>query len=202
MSKIEEAIKLAKILSFLEKYEIENTTINKDLTVDVNGNVSLWAKGLTEIPIQFGRVEGDFRCNDNNLISLKGCPKYVGGIFNCSNNQLTSLKGSPEEIGGSFYCRWNKLTTLEGCPKYVNLGFYCGNNQLTSLEGCPREIEGDFCCNNNQLSSLVGIPKKIGHQLDCTNNSDLKSLKGIGVVHGKIYSDFFVGKLEDYNGEL
>jgi len=48
----------------------------------LDGNVNISNKALTKIPIQFG---------------------YVGG-FSCKNNNLTSLQGAPREVGGDFYC--------------------------------------------------------------------------------------------------
>ena len=93
-----------------EKYNIENYTINDDGSIDVNGSVSLSYYDLTELPLIFNRVIGDFNCNNNNLTSLKGCPRWVGGWFSCEVNQLTSLEFSPDYVGGDFYCKYNKLT--------------------------------------------------------------------------------------------
>ena len=66
---------------WLDKYDIENYTINDDLTVDVAGNVYLGNSGLATIPIQFGKVGGTFSCYNNQLKSLVGCPREVGGDF-------------------------------------------------------------------------------------------------------------------------
>jgi hypothetical protein len=52
--------------------------------------------------IRFNKVSGNFYCDNNQLISLEGCPKEVGRDFNCSENKLTSLKGSPKKINGFF----------------------------------------------------------------------------------------------------
>ena len=91
--------KEALIKKWLDGFFIENYTINKDLTIDVDSYVDL--EGYTEkyLPnyIQFGKVTEYFSCdNCPNLKSLKGCPKEVGGSFNCH--------GCP------------KLESLEGCP--------------------------------------------------------------------------------------
>ena len=148
MSKIEDAVKLAKILSFLEKYEIKNATINDDFTVDVDDTVFLWRKGLTEIPIQFGKVTEGFDISENKLTSLEGCPKYVEGTFYCSDNNLKSLIGCPKEVGGNFYCENNQLITLEVAPEYVGGYFHCKNNpNLKSLKGLKNvkvKIHSDF----------------------------------------------------------
>lgn len=132
----------------LKKYKIANYTINRDLTVDVDGGVSLFEMALEKLPIKFGKVSGIFDCRYNYLTNLKGAPREVGGDFWCSRNRLTSLLGAPREVGGDFLCSYNNLT---------------------SLRGTPREVGGDFYCNNNP---------------------QLKSLDGIGNVHGQILSDF------------
>ena len=105
-----------------EKYNITNYTINPDGSIDVDGDVDLCNKGLTELPLTFNRIEGYFDCNFNLLTSLKGCPRWIGGWFDCNNNRLTSLEFSPDYVGGVFCC---------------------DNNQLTD-NYCETEIGGDF----------------------------------------------------------
>ena len=34
---------------------------------------------------------------------VNGCEAFWGGGFSCDNNQLTSLDGAPKEVGGDFY---------------------------------------------------------------------------------------------------
>ena len=98
------------ISSICKKYGIENYTINDDGSIDVNGNVFLYNKELTEIPLTFNRVTGWFDCGDNNLTSLKGSPRWVGDYFSCSENNLTSLEFSPDYVGCNFWCSTNNLT--------------------------------------------------------------------------------------------
>jgi hypothetical protein len=98
------------IQDICKQYKIENYTINDDGSIDVNGDVNLSWLGITELPLRFNKVTGDFFCSHNNLTSLKGCPRWVGGFFNCIYNQLTSLEFSPDYVGGYFSCRCNKLT--------------------------------------------------------------------------------------------
>jgi len=145
---------IKQIEKWLKKYDIENYHINDDLTVNVDNDVYLLYKNLTEIPFQFGKINGHFNCAYNQLISLEGCPKEIKGNFICSNNQLISLEGCPEIINGDFICYGNKLTSLNGCPKEVKKDFYCFYNQLTSLEGCPEIINGDFECDDNLKDSI------------------------------------------------
>ena len=162
-----------------KKYNIKNYTINPDGTVDVNGDVELYGKGLTKLPLKFGKVTGNFYCNNNQLITLEGSPREVGGYFNCSYNynQLTTLEGSPKEVGGGFYCNNNQLITLEGGPRSVGGDFGCSSNQLTTLEGSPKEVGGNFYCIDNQLITLEGGPREVGGNFYCIDNQ-LITLEG------------------------
>ena len=111
-----------------EKYNITNYTINDDGSIDVNGNVNLSDKGLTELPLVFNRVTGWFNCDFNQLTTLKGSPRWVGGWFSCSNNQLTSLEFSPEYVGDDLFCSNNKLTD-NYCETEIGGSFYTSLKQ-------------------------------------------------------------------------
>jgi hypothetical protein len=178
-------------------------TILPNGTVDVNGDVNVNKISnnrlkLTEIPLKFGTVTGNFNCSYNKLTSLKGAPQLVGGDFYISHNKLTSLKGAPQSVGGNFdissneltslegspqsvvgdfNCRANELTSLKGAPKSVGGNFDVSSNELTSLEGAPQLVKGDFYCDFNQLISLEGSPKSVGKNFSCTCNK-LNSLEG------------------------
>lgn len=115
-------------------------TINKDLSIDVEGTVNLTGYTDKKLPdyIQFRKITENFYFeNSPNLESLKGCPKEVGGdfcCFRCSN--LKSLEGCPKEVGGYFWCNnCSNLKSLEGCPKEVGKGFWC--------YGCSKQFTED-----------------------------------------------------------
>ena len=110
-----------------EKYGIENYTINPDGSIDVAGDVDLSFNDLTELPLRFNKVTGNFNCGGNNLTTLKGCPRWIGGNFICSYNQLTSLEFSPDYVGGGFWCQYNNLTN-NYCETEI------GSSFCTSLE--------------------------------------------------------------------
>ena len=118
-----------------KEYGIENYTINSDGSIDVDGDVDLWSRGLTKLPMKFNNVSGDFNCHYNKLTTLLGSPKSVGGDFHCGYNNLTTLEGSPQSVGGNFNCVYNKLTTLEGGPKSVGGGFYYDGNPIYNQLG-------------------------------------------------------------------
>ena len=61
-----------QIIQWLDEMSIKDYVINKNLTVDVEGNVDLLYKELKEFPVQFEKVGGYFFCSNNQLKSLKG----------------------------------------------------------------------------------------------------------------------------------
>jgi len=170
-----------KIVEEAKKVKPEDFGITKykfrpDGTLDVFQDVNLWGKYLTELPFKFGKVDGYFACNKNELKSLKGAPKVVNAHFDCSDNYLTSLKYAPNVINDYFNCSWNKLKSLEGAPKIMNGDFYCFNNKLKDLKGAPKVINGDFNCGwNNKLKSLDGLNlNRISGKIYLRDNPNLK----------------------------
>ncbi len=136
------------------KYKIVNYTINSDNSVDVDGDVNLFNKGLESIPLNFNIVNGYFDCGYNYLTSLKGCPVRVGNYFSCYNNQLTYLQYSPQYVESSyFYCGNNKIESLQYCTELIRSYFSCSYNKLTSLEHHPT-VYGEFICWNNQINTF------------------------------------------------
>jgi len=151
-----------EVIEVCEKYEIENYTINDDLSIDVDGDVHLYSKNLEYLPLRFSYVSGDFSCHHNKLKTLKGGPQTVDGYFYCFNNNLESLEGCPQTVGGRFNCFENELKTLEGSPQTVNGDFNCFNNKLESLEGSPQTVGGHFNCSFNKLTDLEYFPEVNG----------------------------------------
>ena len=135
-----------RIDSICQKYKIMHYSINSDGSIDVNGGVTFFNKGLTELPLRFNRVSGYFSCMLNNLTTLDGSPNEVYGNFDCSGNSLVNLDGGPSMVDGNYDCGSNHLTTLIGAPSSVSGDFRCSSNRLTSLEGAPKFIGDDFDC--------------------------------------------------------
>ena len=55
------------IKEICEKYWIENYTINLDGSIDVYDSVDLSHYEITELPLKFNIVTGDFICSNNKL---------------------------------------------------------------------------------------------------------------------------------------
>jgi hypothetical protein len=143
---------------------------------------------LTELP-DFSNITvlDNFYCEENQLTSLKGAPKKVGGSFYCNHNQLTSLQGAPKKVGKDFYCHHNQLTSLQGAPEEVGGAFLCNRNQLTSLEGGPKKVGSEYICSVNLLTTLHGAPEIIKDTFSCSNNQ-LTNLIGAPKVVGSFFN--------------
>lgn len=139
------------------QYKIENYSINPDFSVDVDGNVDLFSRNLSILPLKFGRVLGNFNVQNNLLTTLYGAPVAVGGNFNCYHNLLTNLISSPKWVGADFFCYNNQLASLEGSPIVVLGSYYIsGNVKLFNLVGCTLKIGGNFSCDDALVSTFSG----------------------------------------------
>ena len=184
------------------KYYITNYSINPDGSIDVYGDVNLSFYDLTELPIRFNRVYGNFWIVINQLTSLKSSPRWVGGHFDCSDNRLTSLEFSPEYVGGNFSCRDNELTDLIGSPKEVDGYFSCNNNKnLITIKGCSEKIGREFRCSNTPLCSIFNVVDK--HFLHAFNfykviKDDTVNLKRLKYVMNLYDQPIDLDKIEKY----
>jgi hypothetical protein len=124
----------SKIVELCKKYRIENYTINSDGSIDVGGDVDLSYFKISNIPLKFGIIIGNFDCSSNNLTSLKGCPEFVGKGFYCQGNKITSLEYLPKRIGGFIDCNHNKIWSFGGIPdNYSHDEFYCYGNPIQNI---------------------------------------------------------------------
>lgn len=153
-------------------------TIAPNQIVNVDGNIRLLPFAVTQLPVKFGTVTGNFYCYNNHLENLHGAPRKVGGDFDCSKNLLETLEGAPAQVDGDFSCRDNALDSLAHAPPTVVGSFFCARNHLTNLVGAPAKVGGDFYCDHNQLESLEGAPAHVGDTFLC-NDNPLRSLSGI-----------------------
>lgn len=149
------------VLENIKALHLTKYKINDDLSVDIDGNVSLTTCDLTEIPLNFNKVNGNFIIYNNKLTSLEGSPKIVRGSFDCSHNKLKNLKGSPEIVRRNFSCQRNSITTLVGGPREVNGDYNCSENKLENLKGMPEYEVGHLTLAYNPLKSIEGISKRI-----------------------------------------
>ena len=159
-------------ISWLDKFTTGIWKLNSSTgLIDIEGGFDCGSRGLKELKgVKFGKVSGNFYCDQNQLTSLEDAPQAVNGNFCCDRNQLTTLAGAPQTVNGNFDCYANQLTSLVGAPKTVGGYFSCDQNQLTSLAGAPQTVDGNFSCSENQLTSLAGAPQTVNGNFYCYGN--------------------------------
>lgn len=155
-----------QIIKWLDKNGVSYYTIRDDLTVDVSVDVNLGNKGLYEIPIQFGIIDGNFWCESNQLISLKGCPSEVRGDFYCGNNKLVSFKDSPKLVEGDFNCGNNHVISINDfeCKVlglFIHSGYFGQPYKIQELK--PYYKESKF----NHALMVVQMPGKELENIVC-----------------------------------
>jgi hypothetical protein len=128
----------------------------KNEVLEVNDLV-IKGKGLKELP-DLGNVvvHNIFDCSNNELTSLKGCPRRTA-YFVCSHNKLATLEGATLDVSSSFTCSHNELETLEGAPRALYY-FDCHDNKLLSLKGAPEAVRNKMICTGNPMDTLEGAP--------------------------------------------
>lgn len=191
---IKESKEQQRIKDVCDAYHIRHWELNDNGEVDVkavpddpdaftDGDVLLTGYPnknhikFDEIPFKFGKVDGNFACQNNNLESLKGSPHTVGIDFNCSNNKLHSLEGGPKVVGGDYTCKFNVyLHSLDGCAEKIGGSLTISGNKLKSLKGCPDELDR-LNCDSCELTSFEGAPTTIKKGITCEYNN-IKSFIG------------------------
>lgn len=132
-----------------EDFGITEYEFDKQGRLNVFQNVNLSNQNLTELPFNFGIVDGDFDCHLNRLKSLKGAPIKTKD-FDCSDNELTSLMGGPMDVDGAYWCTNNQLVSFNGMASTINGNLNCSDNQFKSLANFPKIILGWVRFNGNR----------------------------------------------------
>ena len=116
-------VKIIEAIKFINKYNIQNVTLTDEGQINVDGDVNLSNKNLTDpdMTAKFGKVTGNFECQNNELTSLDFAPDCVGGDFNCSYNNINDFDNiTIKHVGGKFYAYGadpDKLSKLKSIVK-------------------------------------------------------------------------------------
>lgn len=194
----------------IEKWLIKHDILKFELiedkdygyVVNVYQHVSLKNKDLKAFKVKFNVINGNFSCNDNELISLKGSPHTVNGFFNCSYNNLNNLKGGPHTVNGVFDCSENRLISLVGGPTFVSDTYYCDYNNINDLLGIPEKLTNGLYCRHNTLKNLQNGPKYLSFAMYLTSNKlktiDIKHLPMfLGDVHIELKYNESLGEMQE-----
>jgi hypothetical protein len=163
-----------KIKQWLNLMDIQGYTINDDLTVDVDESVSLYNRNLTEIPVQFGVVDGAFTCAYNSLTSLKGVPKVVNGNFHCFKNKLISFHHCPEQVRDNFVCYDNPIENLEGFTCVFG-GWFEHHSEDEKFEEIAHYYDlMNRCSVPYKIMVPIVLKNKLANELNCNSNISKK----------------------------
>jgi hypothetical protein len=145
-----------------------NYTINDDMEIDVDGEVSIKGENIENFPdyIQFGDVKyGFYICGEPRGPKTTMAP-------------INTLRGCPYSCG-SFICSLLSIKSLEYCPHTVKFNFICSQNHyLESLEGAPRKVSSFNCSHSPKLKSFKGGPEKCP-RYTCNSCPKVKSADGL-----------------------
>lgn len=169
------------IRKWLDEHGIEKYTINNDLTIDVDDNISLDEYSERKFPdyIQFGKVGGCFSITETQLTSLVGSPKECE-TFQCGwNKKLKSLIGAPKKCKEFNCVECDILENLDGSPTICETFICWGCNKLKNLKGAPHICNSFNCETCFKLTSLEGAPQVCKDTFDCSFCPSLMDLKGI-----------------------
>ena len=143
----------SKINGWLKKMGLKNYRINGNFTINIDDDVNLSGKGLSNFPsfIQFKYIAGNFDISNNDFKVLRGCPEECNS-FNCSNNPgLRTLRGGPL-IVDVYNCSDNNITALTGAPSCCIQFIAHDCPRLTSLKEGPKEI-----CSTEELGGVYNV---------------------------------------------
>src|ERR1035437_2273658 len=98
------------IKKWLDEMNIQDYTINDDLTID-GTLIYLQNKNIIKLPdyIKFNVVKVRFDIGYCNLTTMIGCPRRVIGNFLADHNNLTSLDHCPIIVKGDFFINDNDV---------------------------------------------------------------------------------------------
>lgn len=146
-----------KFSLLFEGFDPKHMTINADQTVDYSDGVYIQECKLEKIPIKFNKVDGNFYCQDNSLVTLEGAPNIVTGRFLCQYNNLKNLKGGPS-YAGEYLATDNPIDSIEWLPKEVENDF---------------ELEVKINASQDEIEHEISNRCKVGGNLYVSNINKL-----------------------------
>lgn len=159
-----------EIVEWLKEYQVENWTINKDLSVDVKGNVYLDHCFRPQTKNEWlEQIEGyeehtDPEGYEELTLCDDGTYERRGSYYQFEEKQFEpyTLPVQFHKVSGDFGISQNRLATLKGCPKEIGGDFDCEHSGITSLEGAPSNVGGIFNCAENAIETVGQIDTVVG----------------------------------------
>lgn len=134
--------------------------INNNLTIDVKGDLNIFANGETilELPYAFSKVEGTCYLSSLGLTTLKNAPISIEGAFDCSDNKLTTLEHGPQKVGGYYDCSDNLLTDLN-LSADIGSALYAYDNKIRHISYLSNDSFDGIDLSGNLIDNFSSLKK-------------------------------------------
>jgi len=160
-----------EIIDFIEKkLDISRNyvTFRNDGAVDIDAMVDFHGLKMDKLPFKFGKVTNNFIVNDSKLKTLENFPDEVEGNLNLKGNDITSLKGCPKIVGGSLFIgACDRLTSLEGISEELGALNIRRCRGLKSLHNIHKYIKKFNYTANIVNKDVLGGTIMIGPEGEC-----------------------------------
>lgn len=138
-------------------------TLNSNGEIDVDGDVYMENMNLTEIPVKFGIVCGNFICTNNKLTTLKNYPHTMGvtSFFHIYGNNLTEYFKSIKESDFTWWEKLDWLWILEEYPFLINIAKrYLSGDILDTILFRISQTKEFYVDNNIVVNNNVKLTKE------------------------------------------
>lgn len=140
----------------------------RDGVVDVDYLVDFHSLKMDKLPFKFGKVKNNFIVNDSKLKTLDNFPDEVEGNLNLKGNDITSLKGCPKIVGGTLFIgACDKITSLEGISEELGALNIRRCRGLKSLHNIHKYIKKFNYTANVVNQNVLGGTIMIGPEAEC-----------------------------------
>jgi len=185
-SSIDKAVVAVQVLMELGYIQLGYSESNIEASMFTSDIAFIWPstsdvvikKGIKgKMPMRFNSVKENFIIHDEDITSLEGSPKSVGGMFKATGTAITSLVGGPQIVKGDFHINdCSKLKTLAGGPTEVGGDYDCGDTILSDTAGIAKSIGQDLYLAISASTKITAVPETIGRALYIQELSESKTI--------------------------
>ncbi len=107
----------------------------REVQLEIKSELHLDKNNLRELHFKFTTCAGSFDVGDNELVSFKGFPSYIGGSLNGKRNKFTSFEGITPVVANGIDLSSTKITNLVGIHNHLKSCKYLLINYNFITEG-------------------------------------------------------------------
>jgi len=161
----DEYVTWAEKISRNEDWVDETFIFEKDGRVRVEGDLHLKNTGISELPPDLYKVEGELSLENNKIKKIENIPESVTKLF-LGSNQIRRIENIPESVV-TLDLRNNQITKIENIPDSVTW-LDLADNQIEIIENIPGSV-AQLILSNNQIKIIENIPNSVQLLVDYGN---------------------------------